>query len=301
MKRFKKIYIEIGNICNLQCSFCPEVDREKKRLNLEQFTKILESAIPLAERICLHVMGEPLAHPLFGEFVLIAEKKNAPLEITTNGTLLNPENIAALINPAIKQVNFSLQSFFDNFPEANPNSYLKNIFTFTQKALTEYPDLYINYRLWNLAADARKDLLNENLLKKMEEEFSVSINRNIDSRLTKSKKIKGRLYLHYDSRFEWPNPNKNILRTTGTCHGMRSHVAIHANGTVVPCCLDKEANIPLGNALVNPLNEIVNNERAVKIRQGFENGILVEDLCQRCTFATRFKKVTKSASPSQDL
>jgi len=62
-KRFKRIHVEISNICNVQCSFCPIVERPKEIMGLDKYKIILDQIVSLAEDICLHLMGEPLAHP----------------------------------------------------------------------------------------------------------------------------------------------------------------------------------------------------------------------------------------------
>lgn len=289
-EKFQRIYIEIGNICNLQCSFCPEVDRTKARLDRDEFIHIVNQVKSYAEFVCFHVMGEPLAHPEFPLFVAIAQQLDVPVEITTNGTLLTEANVEALLNPTIRQVNFSLQSYFDNFPKADPETYLRKIFAFCHQAMKERPELYLNFRLWNLAEGEERDEVNENLLQRIEKEFGVEINRNVDAKLIKSKKLLGRLYLHYDTRFRWPNPNDPQIRDQGTCWGTRSHIAVHADGTVVPCCLDKEANIKLGNLREQCLPEILEGPRYKAMREGFENGWLVEPLCRKCTYASRFSR-----------
>lgn len=286
--KFRKIYVEIGNVCNLQCSFCPEVDREKIRVEKDRFREILQQVKPFTERVCFHLMGEPLAHPEFSSLIGVAAEVNTPVEITTNGTLLIPKNCEALLQPIVHQVNFSLQSFYDNFPGANPETYLEKIFSFTKQALLTRPDLYINFRLWNLANQDLEDNTNSDLLLRMERAFGISINRRIDPRLRKSKNLVGRLYLHYDTRFDWPDPAMPEIRLKGTCQGTRTHVGIHADGTVVPCCLDKEARLPLGNLRSHAFSEILAGARFHHIKAGFEQGELREDLCRRCTYAERF-------------
>lgn len=286
--RFRKVYLEIGNICNLQCSFCPVVDREKHRLEQEQFRSILREIKPHTDRVCFHLMGEPLSHPQFAAFVGVAEEEGIPVEITTNGTLLNPAIEDALLRPGIHQVNFSLQSFFDNFPGVNPDTYLEKIFRFCQRALAERPDLYINFRLWNLTAGATEDVQNETLLKKIEARFGVEINRRVEPALRKSKKLTGRLYLHHDTRFEWPHPSHPERDSRGSCQGTRTHVGIHADGTVVPCCLDKEARLPLGKVGRQKFSDILGSPRFLAMRAGFEKNQLVEELCRRCDYSRRF-------------
>ena len=100
--------------------------------------------------------------------------------------------------------------------------------------------------------------------------------------------IKNKLYLHFDTEFIWPDLKLPILGQKGTCYGLSSHFGILADGTVVPCCLDKEAAIPLGKIQDTPILEILNSERAKSILKGFQNNKLVENLCQRCQYIERF-------------
>lgn len=287
-KKFKKIYLEIGNICNLQCSFCPEIDRTKFQIELNTFEDVLLQLKPLTERVCFHLMGEPTLHPKFNNLIEIAQKVNVPVEITTNATLLNEKITSALLNPTVEQVNFSLQSFFDNFPNADPIVYLRKIFNFTKQAFDLHPNLYLNYRLWNLGNESQNT--NEFVISEIEKEFEVSLNRNVDPGFRKSKRIKNHLYLHFDQRFEWPSLKSPIKSEVGTCYGTRDHIGIHANGSVVPCCLDKEAVLDLGNIHETSLQNILESHRFKKIKQGFEAGVLKEDLCQRCDYVQRFSK-----------
>ncbi|MCO5144188.1 MAG: radical SAM protein [Oligoflexia bacterium] len=294
-QRFKKIYLEIGNICNLQCSFCPVVEREKFQLNSSQLEQILMKISGYSERVCFHLMGEPLAHKSFADFVKIAEDLNVSLEITTNGTLLNEQNKNALKSKAIVQINFSLQSFPDNFPSANANQYYQNIFLFSDEINRENSELFINFRLWNLS-HVEDNFKNLDLLKKIGEFFKQDLSSEVNTALIKSKKIRKGLYIHFDTRFLWPNLNSQVeQRESGTCHGGTHQIGIHADGTVVPCCLDKEAKINLGNIHAESLEQILHKDRYLRLVHGFKVGKLVEPLCRTCDFAKRFdRKLMKS-------
>ena len=285
---FKRIHIEISNICNVQCSFCPVVERPKDIMSVEQFQKILKESIPITEDVCLHLMGEPLAHPEIEEILKISKEEGAQLQITTNGILIKKLSDLLLEGKAVRQINFSLQAFRDNFPDKPLAGYIDPILEFSKRAMKERPDLYINYRLWNFGTESFRK--NEEIVSAIEASLGVSVKREVDPGGIKSKKIfkDKRLYFHFDSRFDWPSPNFPIRSEIGTCHGMRNHIGIHADGTVVPCCLDKEAVIDLGNCLENSLDEILSSERAQNIKKGFEQNKLVEDLCQKCTYIKRF-------------
>lgn len=288
-KRFKKVYLEISNICNLKCSFCPAVERGEMQISEQHFTERLLKVSPWAERVCLHVMGEPLAHPLLQRFIEIAEQHKVDLEITTNGTLLNLTTTQALLNSTVKQVNFSLQSFLDNFPEASPEKYIEKILNFVEQAFVKRPDLYTNLRLWGHGSEGFENDT-EMVLQKVERRFAVVINRNVDVGFKKSKNVKNRLYIHFDSRFNWPDLRRPVLSEKGSCYGLRSHVAVLSDGAVVPCCLDKEAGMQLGSIDHQDLLQIIDSPKAKNIRKGFEQGLLQEELCRRCGYATRFKK-----------
>lgn len=285
----KQVYIEISNLCNFQCDFCPVVERKKAIMSTERFEKIVREAKPVANQIALHIMGEPLLHHHLNDLIAICTAQDMPINLTTNGSLLNEENRHWIVQPIVRQINFSLQSFAGNFPEKSPEKYYANIFEFTKFAMASRPDLYINFRLWNLGSESEINL-NENLISAIEKFFEVNINRSVDVSHRKSKRLKDRLYLHFDSRFEWPSPQNPDLGEKGFCHGLSSHAGILADGTVVPCCLDKEGNIPLGNITDSSLEAILNSNRATQMREGFARGELVESLCKKCSFIRRFEK-----------
>jgi molybdenum cofactor biosynthesis enzyme MoaA len=182
--RFLRTYIEISNICNLQCSFCPEVEREKKILKTSDFRSILKQVLPFTEQICLHLMGEPLAHPDFLEILKICDEEKATVHLTTNGTLLRQYGFEHFFKArCIRQINFSLHSFKDNFPNQDIRPYLYDVLAFSREALEERPELYINYRLW----DGGSGVSNKDLIDHVCEFFQVPINERVDVGFKKSK------------------------------------------------------------------------------------------------------------------
>lgn len=292
MSQLDRIYIEISNICNLQCSFCPEVERDQNIMSLEQFEKIIAQAAPLAKQVCLHLMGEPTAHPQFSQIVGLCEKYSAKVMLTTNGTLLSRHK-KTLSSDAIAQINFSVHSFRDNFADKELHAYLLPILEFSRELHATNPQTYINYRLWNLGAGDAGEAANDDVYDLVERYYDVKINRRQGTGRFKSKRVWERVYFHFDTRFEWPHPDLPEGGAVGTCHALSNHAAIHADGTVVPCCLDKEARIPLGNSLNAPLSEVLNSPRALSMKEGFARGELREELCRRCDYVRRFDSKVK--------
>lgn len=299
--KFLRTYIEISNICNLQCTFCPEVGRDKKILSAENFRKVLKQVLPYSEQICLHLMGEPLAHPEFPAILKISEEEGATIHLTTNGTFLAKYGFDTFLkSKALRQINFSIHSYKDNFPGKDIRPYLYDILQFSKEALTEAPHLYINFRLWNLhqTTEARNE--NQDIIDHVSEFFQMPINERIDVGFKKSKNITGRLYFHFDTRFKWPVFQDPENGDKGFCHALSQQIGIHADGTVVPCCLDKEAGIPLGNVLQESFEEILNSPRLVAMREGFKKHLLTEELCRKCTYIKRFdKKLRPDAAPKE--
>ncbi len=288
---YKRVNIEISNVCNLQCSFCPVVERDKQLMTPEAFVKLAEQLRGMVEEVCLHLMGEPLLHPQLAAIVEACEVNELPINLTTNGLLLQGERRELLLKPIVRQVNISLHSYEANFGMQGITPYYEKIARFLREAEARRPELYINLRLWDLADPAAESSANLWLRQKLEETYGLAIDsKAIDVRRRKNVKLSGRIYLHFDSRFTWPSPQLPVRAEQGFCHGLSQHFGVHADGTVVPCCLDKEATIPLGNIHQEPLADILQSPRASAMREGFARGELVEDLCRRCPFIERFDR-----------
>lgn len=288
-KQFYRVNIEISNVCNLQCSFCPEVIRQKSLIDLSLFRTVAEQVAPLTKVVSLHLMGDPLVHPKLAEIVEICDQYGLKIFLVTNGVLLREKETEILLHPAFRQVNFSLHSFADNFGDKDAGAYLDKIFSYTERAFEERPNLFINYRLWNLKSPRGKETNNRDLLLRIEQRFGSKVPDDFDHRLKKNLIVKKRLSLHFDTEFVWPGSDLPVLGTTGTCYGLSSHFGVLVDGTVVPCCLDKEGAISLGKIGDRPLTAILGDSRAKSMLAGFKANKLIEDLCQRCQYIERFQ------------
>lgn len=257
-------------------------------MDLDLFENIVEQVAPLTELVCFHLMGDPLVHPKIAEMIDICDSHQAKIFLVTNGVLLRPEKYDLMLHRRFHQINFSLHSFFDNFPDKDPSNYLERIFGFVERALAERPELYLNFRLWNLNDPMGSQNRNVEMLQRLCERFDFTPPSEVDVRKRKSFNIKGRLYLHFDTEFIWPSLDLPVLGTAGRCYGLSSHFGILVDGTIVPCCLDKEGEIPLGHVTDGLIIDTLASSRAQKILRGFKERKLHEDLCQRCQYIERF-------------
>ncbi len=285
MKRFKRVYVEITNICNLNCSFCPKNSRAKSFMSLSQFRVIAEQISPLTDNICLHLMGEPLLHQHLKEIVEISKQNNLSISLTTNGTLLS-KNLELLKDSTFKKISISLHSYEANRLDISLEEYLEDI-SLACIELSKNPDLIIEFRLWNDTSGA-KNHLNEEIFDLLSKYFKSDPKV---SEKGKSYKLKPNVYLSYNRVFDWPINTQNTDKDDCKfCYGMRTHIGILCDGTVVPCCLDSEGKVALGNIFNESIDSILSSDRAINIYNGFTNRHIKEEFCQTCTYAGRFKK-----------
>ncbi|OEC03073.1 Fe-S oxidoreductase [Lysinibacillus sphaericus] len=289
MKTFKKVYIEITSVCNLACSFCPPTERAKGLIKVEQFNKILDEIRPHTKYIYLHVKGEPLLHPRIHQLLDAAHEKGFKVNITTNGTLIKKNREKLLGKPALRQINFSLHSFDGHEGSENREKYLGDILEFVREA-SKFNTI-ISYRLWNLQQDHISDLAarrNRETLEIIENEYNLDFRIEEKVQPGKGVKIANNIYLNQDHEFRWPSLLAPEDEGKGFCHALRSQAAILVDGTVVPCCLDGEGVINLGNVHEQSFSEIVEGERANNIVEGFSRREAVEELCRKCGYRQKF-------------
>lgn len=283
---FDRVYVEVTNVCNLHCAFCTPTSRPPTTMSPDFFAQCLRELHGLTKEICLHVLGEPLTHPDFSQLLTLCHQARLTINLTTNGTLIKKHHQEILQAPALRQINFSLQAL--DIHNERDRKIFNHILVFCQAALESRPALYINLRLWNLDSLYQPSITTQSgpLWDRLETFLQKPIPPIPKGR--KSRCLVGRLYLHQDTRFAWPTSRQGNRRTQGFCHGLSTHVAILADGTVCPCCLDAQGELVLGNLHQDSLETILHSPQALAIRQGFAQGRLVADLCQHCTYCHRF-------------
>lgn len=271
--RFKKVYIEITNICNKNCSFCSKSFRKKEEMNVKNFEYILNQVKEYTDYIYLHVKGEPLLHSKFDEILTICDNYNIKVNITTNGSCLLMHQEKIIDHNCVRQINISTHSISiqkDMSEIIDAVEYIK-----------KHTKIYFVYRYWTLKENyIAEDNLVLNVIKNY---YNLSEQKEIEIKEKKNIKIDGQTYINKDIEFEWPSLDNNTYNE-GYCYGLKTHIAILSNGIVVPCCLDAEGAIELGNILNTPLKDILDNEKTQKIINGFKNNVRCEELCKHCSF-----------------
>ncbi len=280
---YSRAYVEITNTCNMHCSFCHGTKRESKMMSLGEFARVVGSLKGITEYLYLHVLGEPLTHPMLPTFIEYATKSGFKVAITTNGTLLSKYG-EALIKSGVYKVNISLHSFERYGSQEAQKNYVSSCIAFADEASKN--GVLCVLRLWNKVntENSVEELLNDYTISLLREHFGDDWSFG-----ARGARIRNKLHLEYGERFEWPDEQSIDLGERVFCHGLSDHFGILCDGTVIPCCLDADGAIPLGNIFENDIRSILDSDRAIAIKNGFKNKFAVEELCRRCPYARRFK------------
>ena len=273
----RKIYVEIGNICNLSCSFCPGTVRKPGLMTAEQFKTVAERLKGHTDYLYFHLMGEPLLHPELEKLLDIAGSMGYKVIITTNGTLIPQRQELLLGSPAVHKVNISLQSFEANMG-GELEAYIMSCAVFARQ-MGERGKLCV-LRLWNSGG---LESLNARIEAMLEREFPKPWRESWGSR-----SLADKVWLEPGEKFDWPDMAEQDRGESCFCYALRDQAGILCDGTVVPCCLDHDGDIALGNIFESSMEEILSSPRARAIYEGFSRRRAVEELCRKCGYARRF-------------
>lgn len=280
--RFSKAYVEITNVCNLSCAFCPGTGRKPAFMDRAAFELVLERLRGRTGLLYFHLMGEPLLHPLLPDFLALSGEKGFRVNLTTNGSLLGAASDALLSAPALRQLNLSLHSHGGG---PGLEEYLDGVASFLERADAAGRPL-VSLRLWNYSPGSGDG--DPALRRAIEERFRVRLPERADGRAFRGLRLGRRAYLNLAEAFEWPSLTAPPIGDRGFCRGLRDQIGVLADGSVVPCCLDAQGAAVLGNILESDLDSILAGDKAARIYRGFSERRAVEELCRRCAYRLRF-------------
>jgi len=274
-----KAFLEITNACNLACDFCHGTKRPIHYLTIEEFTRAASEARRFADYLYFHLMGEPLLHPKLGEFFRIADSLGFRTIITTNGTLLDQRRDVLLAAPSLHKVSISLHSYEANHAGQTVGEYLDSCFRFCRDA-ADYGIIAV-MRLWNIGG---KDSLNDMIISRMHGFFDQSADA-VWVKTYSGFRIRSKVFLEWGEKFDWPDENAEEVGGGHTCRGLHDQIGILSDGTVVPCCLDADGSVNLGNIFSESIEDILSSKRAEELKKSLENRNIRERLCRRCGYA----------------
>lgn len=264
--KYKKVYLEITNTCNLKCPFCIGNKRVPKIMSFQEFQTILKKLKAYTDYLYFHILGEPLLHPKINEFIDYAKNEGFNINITTNGYFIKKIED----NSNIRQLNISLHSFKEH-GNMTINKYLNDVFEAVDKLISN--KTYVSLRLW-VESSYQNEIISE-----INKHYEVDIQGDIQNY-----KINDYLFINNFHEFIWPALDNDFYEETGPCYALKDHIGILVDGTIVPCCLDSEGIISLGNIFDTELKDVIESSRYQTMLEGFKNNKKIEELCKHCKF-----------------
>ncbi len=269
-----RCYIEITNTCNLNCDFCPKHHRPKRQLTAEEFDQITEKVRGKVCFLYFHLMGEPLLHPLLPQFIMTAREKGFKTVLTSNGTLLH--RCMELLDTLPHKIQLSLHSHESN-ERGELAEYMDEVMLFSTQAAQKGTCVVL--RLWNQGG---RDRENEEVMRLIEQYAPKPWRERPDGF-----RLSDNLYLEFDRKFQWPDAKKERVGEKAQlyCKALTKQIGILSDGSLVPCCLDHDGDVILGNLFRQSLEEILSSPRAVAMTEAFKHHAASERLCQNCESA----------------
>lgn len=289
-----RCYIEITNTCNLDCHFCPKHHRKRRQLSEEEFDLLTDRVRGKVCFLYFHLMGEPLQHPLLPQFITMAREKGFKTVLTSNGTLLH--RAMALLDTLPHKIQLSLHSHESN-ARGELSEYMNQVMRFSTQAAGKGTCMVL--RLWNQGGMDRE---NEEVMRLIEKYVPKPWKERPDGF-----RLCDNLYLEFDRKFEWPggggkaasddsdgkqeesdgkleaSPSKS--KQEYFCKALIKQIGVLSDGSLVPCCLDHDGDVILGNLFHQSLEEILASPRAQALVEGFRHHAATEPLCQSCESA----------------
>ncbi len=270
-----RCYIEITNVCNLNCDFCPKHHRDRRQLTAEEFDLLTDR---IRGKVCFlyfHLMGEPLLHPLLPQFIKMAREKGFKTVLTSNGTLLH--RAMDLLDTLPHKIQLSLHSHESN-ERGELAGYIDEVMRFSTQAAERGTCIVL--RLWNQGG---RDKENEEVMRLIEQFVPKPWRDRPDGF-----RLCDNLYLEFDRKFQWPSSDGEGLgeeKPQLFCKALIKQIGVLSDGSLVPCCLDHDGDVVLGNLLRQSLEEILASPRAQALVEGFKHHAASEALCQNCESA----------------
>ena len=318
---FKRIHLELTNVCDFNCSFCPKcvMKRSYGYMDTELAYRTISDIknLGLAEKITFHVMGEPTLHKDFFKILDHAAKVGMPVGLTTNGGGLGRSVGQRLLEYPLHQVDVSLQT-----PDARSfvlrkagglkfEDYLAGTLNFFGEYHRRHPETIFKFRFLNTrfpqkSIEAKNGpvrvISSTEELRRVFSEWVKGIYQavgpnapDLDRALERINKlgvyqwnvveIMPQVYFETYILSDWGHAfqdGKVLGAWAGYCDGMRDHFAVLHNGNVTLCCIDYEGKTALGNLHDKSLADILSSEKLGKIMNGFKVFRPVHPYCKFC-------------------
>ena len=246
------------------------------------FEKILSEIRGRVRIVSLHVLGDPLCVANLHEYINIAKQYNINLDIVSSGVYLQREKFEILCSENIHQISFSLDSVYD---KNNEKSLLKK---YEKSNIHEAREQYFNmiYDFYSyLRAKNNNTFVNLRIFGNHDYSHILEVYKDYELDSKKRRiRLDYRFFLRFGKKFSWNNKGQIHRNSKPYCHASITQLSILSNGIVVPCCIDCDATMRLGDLQNQSFKEILDSKIFNDFNHSQMHCVNLPDKCLSCDF-----------------
>jgi radical SAM protein with 4Fe4S-binding SPASM domain len=280
------IDIELTNSCNFRCLMCPtgnlSQSRKKGFMKDEVYYKIFKNIRQYKTPIRFIRWGEPTMHPKLIHYISTAKQEGILCHINTNGSFLNEDNIAELIDAGLDSIKFSFQGVDrKSYSEMRNIDYydeLIEIMKLFYEIRNDREKPYIHASTTITYEDAKTVCQFKEKLMKFTD--LVTVGRTVLEHIDINKTKLGKEELE---TIRWLKEQESVVKKHPECPEVFDKLSINWDGTVSACCSDYDNKMVIGDIRVQSLEEIWVCEKMTQYREilvNMEHDKL--ELCKTC-------------------
>jgi radical SAM protein with 4Fe4S-binding SPASM domain len=276
IKPLTSLIVEPTNTCNLRCAFCfvtEGMNRPAGFMEFDLFEKIVDDC-PGLEHLCMHNWGEPLLNKdIFKMFDHARRAGVKHIVMNTNGTLLTDRMIDKIVDSPLSVIRFSIDG---------------SAATFRRIRGVELEKIERNILKLRERKEARRPALGMGVVFTVEEETQGDIDAYVAHWRDIVDHVRLQPKLIQGPRGEiCPEP-------FGKDYGK---LVVLWDGTVIPCCVDYNATLPLGNAWKDSVISIWRGAAIERLRRRHEDRDF-PDTCANCNECETVKAPKRFVYPA---
>ena len=246
VKKITSLIIEPTNTCNLRCTFCfvtEGMTREGGFMDLDLFKKIIDDC-PDLEHLCMHNWGEPLLHKDIFKMIEYAKNKGVNYVVmNTNGTLFTDKMIDRIVDSKLDIIRFSIDGSAETFKRVRG---------------VELQNIERNINKLKKVKEKRRPKLKMGVVFTVEEDTEG----DAEDYITHWEKIVDHVRLQ--PKLITSPRNQACPEPFGKDYGK---LVVLWDGRVIPCCVDYNASLTIGNIQNDTISNLWKNEKMDLLRK----------------------------------
>jgi organic radical activating enzyme len=274
----KEVRIEPTNLCNYSCIMCPREKHTRKKgiMSMKLYHRIIDQVVDMgANKIVLTNFGEPFIDPTLEEKILIAKNYGLTTYVISNASMFSEYSsydssltkIESAIKNGLDEIRLSFYGFDQGQYEkimkgGNFNKALSNI-SLLSDLKKKYGTIEVSHFILDFDGEIAIDKCPD-IIKEAADYYEIWKPHNFGD---------GKTY-------------RDLNPTVGkkSCGRPQSGpLQINWNGIVVPCCYDYNESIPLGDASIQTLEEILKGDAYSSLRESHKaNEYSKHSYCNGC-------------------